>query len=67
MHPWRKDRILKLWVSVEENCTIRVAKTKALISNCTADLCLCLCISKNLVFSCCGSNMNILSFYIWNC
>ena len=35
----------------ERNCTIHVAKTKALISTCEADLRLCFRICKMLVFS----------------
>ena len=45
----------------KRDCTIRVAKTKALISSyCEADLRLCLSLCRLLVFPCGGYPLNVL-------
>ena len=54
----RKGRILKFWLEVEEELYYMSSKNKGadqLCSYCTADLCFCFRIGKNLVFSLRGS------------
>ena len=60
----KQARGLKFWLEVEEELYYPCSENKGadqLCSYCTADLCLCFCLSILLVFSCSGLNNSRLA------